>query len=223
MSVATFELHGDVGVVTMDDGKANAMNPTMIEAVNAALDEAEAKAKAVVLAGREKVLCGGFDLNIIRGGDPELARKMSLGGAKLMMRLYGFPRPLVITTGGHCVALGGFMLLTGDYRIGVSGDFKIGLNEVAIAMTLPPFGLMLAKERIATRHLQNATTNATLFTPDEAVEVGFLDETVAPGELADRTMARASELAELDNAAFVRTKLDWRGADIERISAGLQG
>ncbi len=223
MSVATFELHGDVGVVTMDDGKANAMNPTMIEAVNAALDEAEAKAKAVVLAGREKVLCGGFDLNIIRGGDPELARKMSLGGAKLMMRLYGFPRPLVITTDGHCVALGGFMLLTGDYRIGVSGDFKIGLNEVAIAMTLPPFGLMLAKERIATRHLQNATTNATLFTPDEAVEVGFLDETVAPGELADRTMARASELAELDNAAFVRTKLDWRGADIERISAGLQG
>lgn len=223
MSVATFELHGDVGVVTMDDGKANAMNPTMIEAVNAALDEAEAKAKAVVLAGREKVLCGGFDLNIIRGGDAELARKMSLGGAKLMMRLYGFPRPLVITTGGHCVALGGFMLLTGDYRIGVSGDFKIGLNEVAIAMTLPPFGLMLAKERIATRHLQNATTNATLFTPDEAVEVGFLDETVAPGELADRTMARATELAQLDNAAFVRTKLDWRGADIERISAGLQG
>ena len=223
MSVATFELHGDVGVVTMDDGKANAMNPTMIEAVNAALDEAETKAKAVVLAGREKVLCGGFDLNIIRGGDPELARTMSLGGAKLMMRLYGFPRPLIITTGGHCVALGGFMLLTGDYRIGVSGDFRIGLNEVAIAMTLPPFGLMLAKERIATRHLQNATTNATLFTPDDAIEVGFLDETVAPGELADRTMVRANELAQLDNAAFVRTKLDWRGADIERISAGLQG
>ncbi|MBS01242.1 MAG: hypothetical protein CMQ24_00825 [Gammaproteobacteria bacterium] len=70
MSVATFELHGDVGVVTMDDGKANAMNPTMIEAVNAALDEAEAKAKAVVLAGREKVLCGGFDLNIIRAVIP---------------------------------------------------------------------------------------------------------------------------------------------------------
>lgn len=223
MSVATFELHGDVGVVTLDDGKANAMNPTMIEAVNAALDEAEAKSKCVVLAGREKVLCGGFDLNIIRGGDPKLARTMSLGGAKLMMRLYGYPRPLVITTGGHCVALGGFMLLTGDYRIGVSGDFKIGLNEVAIAMTLPPFGLMLAKERIATRHLQNATTNANLFSPNDAVDVGFLDETVSRDALADRTMERANELAQLDNAAFVRTKLDWRGPDIERILAGLGG
>lgn len=223
MSVVNFELHGDVGVITMDDGKANAMNPTMIEAVNAALDEAEAKAKAVVLAGREKVLCGGFDLKIIRGGDPELARTMSLGGAKLMMRLYGYPRPLVITTGGHCVALGGFMLLTGDYRIGVSGDFRIGLNEVAIAMTLPPFGMMLAKERIATRHLQNATTNATLFTPDEAVEVGFLDETVNPGELQERTMVRANELAQLDNAAFVHTKLAWRGADVKRILGMLPG
>lgn len=223
MSPVTFELHGDVGVVTMNDGKANAMNPTMIEAVNAALDEAEAKSKAVILAGREKVLCGGFDLNIIRGDDRELARKMTLGGAKLMMRLYGFPRPLVITTGGHCVALGGFMLLTGDYRIGVSGDFRIGLNEVAIAMTLPPFGLMLAKERLETRHLQNATTNATLYSPDQAVAVGFLDETVAAGQLADRSLARAGELAKLDNAAFVRTKLDWRGPDIKRILDGPGG
>ena len=83
--------------------------------------------------------------------------------------------------------------------------------------------MMLAKERIATRHLQNATTNANLFSPEDAVDVGFLDKTVTADALADRTMERANELAQLDNAAFVRTKLDWRGADIEMILKGLDG
>ena len=36
-------------------------------------------------------------------------------------------------------------------------------------------------------------------------------------------MQKASEIAELDPTAFVRTKLDFRGADIERINAGLDG
>ena len=181
MSHATYTQDGDIGVITLDDGKANAMSPVMSDAINAALDQAESDAKAVLLIGRENVLSGGFDLTIIRGGDPERARIMWLKGAKLMMRFYGFPKPLVMATRGHSMALGAFMLLTADYRIGASGDFKIGLNEVAIGMTLPPFGLMLAQNRLASHHLHNATINANIYQSDDAVAAGFLDETVAKG------------------------------------------
>jgi len=221
MSSATYNQDGDVGIITMDDGKANAMNPTMIGAVNDCLDQAERDAKAVILTGRENVLSGGFDLKIIRGGDPEAARAMSLGGARLMMRLYGLPKPLVLATRGHSVALGGFMLLTGDYRIGAAGDFTIGLNEVAIGMTLPPFGLMLARARLASNHLQNATINANLYDPAGAVAAGFLDEAIAREDVLTRAGAKAAQFAQLDSSAFIRTKLDFRGEDIERIVAGL--
>ena len=116
---------------------------------------------------------GGFDLRVIRGDDPQAAVDMRLGGTRLMMRLYGLPLPLVIAASGHAIALGAFCLLTADYRIGTAGDFRVGLNETAIGMSLPPFGLMLARERLSKRYLTRATIAATMFAPDEAKDAGL--------------------------------------------------
>jgi len=44
----------------------------------------------------------------------------------------------------------------------------MGLHEVAIGMSLPPFGLMLANARLSKRHLTRATPGAALFTPEAA-------------------------------------------------------
>ncbi|HJN52466.1 MAG: crotonase/enoyl-CoA hydratase family protein [Pseudomonadales bacterium] len=221
MSIVNYEQQGDVAIVTMDDGKANAMNPDMAEAINSALDKAEASAKAVVITGRPGVFSGGFDLKIIRSGDPAAAQQMRLAGTRVLMRIYGFPKPIIMAALGHSLALGGFLLLTGDYRIGASGDFTIGLNEVAIGMTLPPFAMMLATARIDNRHLSNAAINANMYNPDQAIAAGFLDEVVAPDEVVARAVEKASAMAELDGAAFAQTKLDFRGADIDRILSAL--
>ena len=53
MSHATYTQDGDIGVITLDDGKANAMSPEMSDAINAALDPTESDTKAVLLTGRE--------------------------------------------------------------------------------------------------------------------------------------------------------------------------
>jgi enoyl-CoA hydratase len=221
MSFAEYDQQGDLGLITMDDGKANAMGPDMIVAVNAALDQAEADARVAIITGRPGVLSGGFDLKVIRSGDAAAIQAMTLAGARLLMRIYGFSKPIVMATGGHGVALGGFLLLTADYRIGVSGNFKIGLNEVAIGMTLPPFALMLSRARLANIHLTNAAINAHMFDPEEAVQAGFLDEVVVPDALLNRALEKGSVLAELDGAAFAQTKQDFRGDDIARILAEL--
>jgi enoyl-CoA hydratase len=55
-----YELRDKVVLITMDDGKANALSPAAIEAITAALARAEADNAAVVLAGREKRLSGGL-------------------------------------------------------------------------------------------------------------------------------------------------------------------
>ena len=57
---ASVEFIGDVAVIRMDDGKANVINQAMVASLHAALDEAESKAKAIVLAGREGRFSGGF-------------------------------------------------------------------------------------------------------------------------------------------------------------------
>ncbi len=218
---ATYDLIDSVAVVTMDDGKANGFGLDMIAAVQACLDRAAKEAKAVVLTGREGILSGGFDLKVIRGGDSAAVSAMIDAGARLMMRLYGLPQPLVIAATGHAVALGAFCLLTADHRVGAQGEFRIGLNEVAIGMSLPPFGLMLAKERLSKRYLVRATLGATLFTPQAAKDAGFLDEVAAPGEVREAAVAAARKLASLDGAAFAAVKSSLRGPSIDAALAGL--
>ena len=219
--ITTYELIDHVAVIVMNDGKANAFGPNMIAAVNEQLDRAEAEAKAAVLAGRPGLFSGGFDLRVIRGDDPEASRDMTLGGARLMMRLYGHPQPLVIAATGHAVALGAFCLLTGDYRLGTDGDFRIQLNETAIGMSLPPFGLMLAKERLSKRYLSRATIAATMFSPAEATDAGFLDEVVGADAILETAQKRARAMVELDGVAYAAVKQSLRGPSISDVLEGL--
>ena len=219
--LANYERLDHVAVVTMDDGKANAFGPDMIAAVNRGLDRALDEAKAVVLTGRPGLFSGGFDLRVIRGGDSEAARAMSLAGARLMMRLYGLPLALVIAVPGHAVALGAFCLLTADYRVGTEGEFRIGLNETAIGMSLPPFGLMLANERLSKRHLTRATMAATMFSPLEAKDAGFLDDVVAAEDLRQAALDVARSFLDLDGAAYASVKASLRGKSIADVLAGL--
>ncbi len=218
---AAYELIDQIAVVTMDDGKANAFSPDMIATVNDLLDQAESEAKAVVLTGRDGIYSGGFDLRVIRGDDPQAAVNMRQGGTRLMMRLYGLPLPLVIAASGHAIALGAFCLLTADYRIGTAGDFRVGLNETSIGMSLPPFGLMLTRERLSKRYLTRATMAATMFTPDEAKDAGFLDAVVPKGDLRQTALDVASSYLALDGTAYASVKQGLRGESIAAILEGL--
>ena len=132
----------------MDDGKANAFGHVMMQALSAALDRAAGEADITVIRGREGVLCGGFDLKVIRG-DPSGVPALVNAGQDLLMKAWLHPQPLLIGVTGHAVAAGALLVLTADYRIGMDGDFRIGLNETAIGLTLPAFAIELAAARLA--------------------------------------------------------------------------
>lgn len=221
--LTTYEQVGYVALISMDDGKANAFGPPMIAAVDAMLDRAADAAKAVVLTGRPGMLSGGFDLNVIRSGDVTQARAQTLGGARLMMRLYGWPQPLVVAAPGHAIALGAFCLMTGDHRVAADGEFRIGLNEVAIGATLPSFAWLLAKDRLSKRFLTQAALTAKIYDPKGARDAGFLDEVVAADKLRDVALEHATQLAELDANAYAGMKRGLRGDAIDAVLAGLEG
>ena len=216
------ELQGEVAVVHFDDGKANAFSMASIAGLSAALDRAEKEARSVVIAGRPgRCLSGGFDLSVMRGGDGAAVRELVRSGAELVMRLYDFPQPVVIACSGHAVAMGAVLLLGADLRIGAAGEFKIGLNEVAIRMTLPDFALELARDRLSRRHLQRATGLAELYTPEGAVDAGFLDRVVAPEALVETAVSSAKSLATLDPRAHQATKQRLRATVLTRLRDSL--
>lgn len=218
--IVRYEPRDALALITLDDGKANAVSPALIAALHAALDRAEREASAVVLAGRPGRFSAGFDLNIMTGG-VEGMRALVTAGAEVALRLFLFPRPLVIACTGHALAAGAVFLNAGDLRIGAHGNFKIGLNEVAIQIPLPVFALELARARLAPRWLTQAVTQARLFDPAGACEAGYLDEVVAAEALLDTAMQRATALAALPDPAFRLTKERERRAVAAHIRATL--
>ncbi|MBT6275172.1 MAG: crotonase/enoyl-CoA hydratase family protein [Chromatiales bacterium] len=205
------ENHGDVAVVKLDDGKANVVSEAFSQAINEGLDAAEKTAAAVVLVGRPGRFCAGFDLSVIRDGTPEGAAAMRTAGARAMHRLFLHPQPVVIACSGHAVAAGALILLTGDTRIGMRGKFTIGLNETAIGLALPVWGLELAKARMPVPQLTRNVIQAQLHDPDSAVEAGYLDQVVEPDALMPTAIEKAGELAKLDGTAYGEVKRRLRG------------
>jgi enoyl-CoA hydratase len=192
-------------MIQMDDGKANALSFEMLAQLDAALDQAADAGKVVILCGRPGKFSAGFDLSVMgQGGDAmiDLLRK----GAGLSRRLLNFDTPVILAVSGHALAMGALLLLSADYRIGTEGNFKIGLNEVAIGMTLPYFGVELARNRLAGTHVNNAVGLARIYDPAESVTAGYLDEVVAGEELLPRAITLAEQLAGLNMEAHKQTK-----------------
>ncbi len=219
-SPVVYSLTDRIATLQMDDGKANAMAPAMSAGLNAGLDRAAADgARAVVIRGRSGLLSGGFDLKIIRGDDEALKAKMREDGMMLLKRLYLSPQPIVFAVTGHAVAMGALLLLAGDVRIGTAGDFRIGLNEVGIGLSLPIAGIELARDRLLPTELSRAVINAQLYRPDEAAAIGYLDQVAKADAFDERVRQAAAALAELDPEAFAETKRRVRQPTLDRIAA----
>jgi enoyl-CoA hydratase len=217
--VVSFAQHDGVATLTMDDGKANALSLAMSQALEAGLDRAAKEARVVVIRGRPGVLCGGFDLKVIRGDDDAQRKAMRDAGMRLFARLYLLPQPLIFACTGHSVAAGGVLLLTGDVRIGLRGGFRIGLNEVGIGLTLPQTAIELARDRLSAAALTEAVALGRLYNPDGAVGAGYLDAAVDAGAFDATIAQQAQELLKLDPATFAATKQRLRQPTLDRIAA----
>jgi len=210
-----YGLSDGVATITMDDGKVNALSLDTLTAVAAEFDRAEGEgAEAVILTGREGVFSAGFDLKTEGEGWPP----MLIAGANLAARMLSFRRPVIIACNGHAMAMGGFLLLSADYRVGVSGDFNIGLNEVAIGLTMPWFGIEIARHRLTRPYFDRCAVTGVLLRPDEAGTAGFLDDVVTGSELAGAAQEAAGRLVQVKDPAHVDTKLRVR----EQVIAGVR-
>ena len=202
-----YELRNEVAIVSIDDGKANVVGHSFIDELNEALNRAEQdSAGAVILRGREGIFSAGFDLGEFKKG-AEAGMSMVSKGMQLLIRLYSFPLPLVVACTGHGIAMGAFIILACDKRIGVRGKFKITLPETAIGMELPAVMMELTASRISPQYITRVVIQSEVFDPDQALEIGFLDEVVEVGALDDKAMAIAKQLAQLPGVQYAANKL----------------
>jgi enoyl-CoA hydratase len=219
--IVAYQSSDSIATITMDDGKANVMSLPMFSELNITLDRAIADKAIVVLMGRPGVFSAGFDLPVLMAGGVD-AYNMRKTGFELAERLLSFPTPVVIACSGHALAMGAFLVLSADYRIGAEGDFKIGANEVAIGLTMPNFGVEICRQRLAPAHFNRAVINAEVYAPNQAVTAGFLDQVVPAADLATAAQRMATQLTRLNMAAHTATKLRAREQTLKAIRGAIE-
>lgn len=222
MADVTYELADGIATITIDDGRANALTPQLLAELHGAIHRAEEDAAVVLLTGRPGRFSGGFHLPTLTAFTPESADLLRTG-FELAHRLLAFPRPVVIASTGHAIAMGAFLLLSADHRIGIDDPtHKIGATEVAIGMAMPWAAVEVLRQRLTRAHFERATLLAEVFTPAAAVEAGFLDEVVPEDQLVARSQEVAARLASLDAKAHAVTKDRARAPMLEVLAAAIE-
>ena len=212
----TYTSAENYAIITINNGKANAISHEVVAGLNACLDTAEAENKVVILTGKSGIFSAGFDLKVMTAS-PESAKELVTKGSKLSLRMLSFSQPIIVACSGHAIAKGAFLLLSADYRIGVEGDFKIGLNEVMIGMTMHNAGIAIAKARLSEVYLNRSVNNAEIYNSKQAVEAGFLDR-IVPEEALLLTAIKIAEMSsKLNKKAHAATKLKVRKLHLEAL------
>jgi Delta3-Delta2-enoyl-CoA isomerase len=211
---------GGVRVLTLDRPPANAEDQSLLSDLSAAVDRAAADAavRAVVLTGRGKFFSGGLDLSAPPSDDGMVAVTTTLF-RDVHVKLLTLPKPTLAMMNGHAIAGGLVLVLACDYRLGLDGDYKIGLNEVAIGASFPKVALEIIRLRMTHQRAAELLLGAALYPASEAIRLGVVDELLAPDKLEDTVMRRAARMGAFPREAYAHTKLALVAETVERVLA----
>jgi enoyl-CoA hydratase len=217
----SYQKTGSIAKLTMDDGKVNVMSATMLKTLHDAFDRAEREKAIVILTGREKIFSAGFDLKVFAQGKAQEIYDMMRLGSELALRILTFPTPVVAACTGHAYPEGAFLMLASDVRVGADGPYRIGLNEVAIGLTVPTFAIELARNRLTPASFNRIVMTGEMLAPREAALAGFLDQVVAAEELQATADTIATALTKIDFASHAGTKERARGPIAKAVRAAI--
>ena len=206
------EREGDLAVVVLEHGKANAIDPAFLDAFEALLGGLGG-AKAAVITARGNIFSAGLDLPALLALSPESFRAFMDRFSAVMMRLFELPIPVVAAINGHAIAGGCALALQADVRI-MSGG-KIGLTEAQLGLGLPPVILEPLRAQVPARSLVPIALEGRTFSPEEAVQVGLVDAVAVDARAA--ALERAAQLAT-PGARAIKAAL--RAPVAERVRAG---
>jgi enoyl-CoA hydratase/carnithine racemase len=199
-----------VGVITLDRPPANSYDKGFLDELNASIDAArwDADAKAILLrSASEKFFSAGADVSWFAKSDIEEQHLFVLHANEVMGKLERTPKVVVAAINGHCLGGGLEIALSCDFRIAADGQYRIGLPEVTLGLLPGTGGTQRLPRLIGRQKALDLMLRGTAIAPQQAVELGVVDEMVPAADLAAKAMERARTYASGPTLAIGRIKL----------------
>ena len=209
MDYINCERDGQLLVITLARGKANALNFPMVEELSAVVSDAVATedVRGVVLASdRPRIFSGGFDVVEVFAYDRKTMTEFFGLFMDLYERMLRLPKPLVAAVNGHAYAGGAVLALACDARVMAEGEFGFALNEINLGMALPPGMIRLATHAVGVRSAWDMVLGGQTVMPARALEIGLAADVVDSKDVLDRAKELARELADKPPLTFAVVK-----------------
>ena len=210
--------------------KLNALDRAMVVALAEAAEtiEAASDVRVAILSGEGRAFCAGGDIAAWGGLPPlEMWRDWTRVGHRAFEALARLRVPLIAALTGHAFGGGLELAAAADIRIAESG-FKFGLPETGLGMVPGWSGTQRLVRRFGAQVVRRMALTGKMFTAEEALALGLVDEVVAAGEGLARTEAVAAEVAARGPVAvqIVKSMINTaegedRDAPIEAIAGAL--
>lgn len=203
---------GQIQILELNRPKVNAINEELIKSLNGELDKIEKddSIKGVILTGQDGIFSAGLDIVSLYDKDREYMQSFWILFSTLLLRLYSYPKLIFSAISGHSPAGGTVLSIMTDYRIMRKGNFLIGLNEVAVGLSMPIGIGRVFQSLLGERMAEKMTLMGELVNPERAQLIGLVDETVDSKELLMYSISIMEKWLRLPFDKQIQSKLSLR-------------
>ena len=207
-------------MLTLDRPPANAIDETLLNDLGTAIDAARVddSVRALVLTGAGAFFSGGFDFAAPRRDDA-VAHDLYGRYRDTHVKLLALPKPTVAMVNGHAIAGGLVLVLACDYRLGLEGDYRVGLNEVAVGASFPRAAFEIVRLRLPHARVSELILGAGLYLSSHALRLGIVDELFPADKFEDTVLRRAARLGAFPREAYAHAKAALVAEAVARIEA----
>jgi enoyl-CoA hydratase/carnithine racemase len=213
MSHVRVDRSAELGIVTLDRGRVNALNgPTVRELSECLARLAEDESvRGLILTGAGKFFSFGFDIPEFLGFTKEAFVDYLTSFTDFYTQVFVFPKPVVAAVNGHAIAGGCMVAMACDVRLMTSGKGKISLNEITFGASVFAGCVAMLKHWVGGRNAERILFSGDMYDAEEAQRLGLVEEVAPPGDLMTRAAEHARRLAGQDAVAFASIKKLIRG------------
>lgn len=195
----------------------NALDPTLVAALRNALERAPREgAAALVLSGAPRLFSAGLDIPVLLQLDRPAMRVFWRDFFGLCAALARSPIPIAAAVTGHSPAGGAVLAIYCDWRVMARGEFRIGLNEVQVGLTVPDCIQAAMRRLIGPYRTERLLVAGELLEAGAAHAAGIVDELADAGQVVPRAVAWLQALLQRPRQAMLATRALAR-ADLARL------
>jgi len=220
------DINHPVAMMTLNRPPVNSLSLEMCNAITSALSSIENEHphihSLVLNSSNSSIFSAGLDITELYRPDPNRLPEFWKSFQDLFIKLYGSRLATIAAIEGSAIAGGCMVAMSCDYRIISSNKITIGLNETKLGIAAPFWMSDMLIRTIGFRKAEIALSMGSLFLPEEALKVGFVDEIVSPNEVISRAHHQAEQWAKIPSQARVVSKKQLRQRYITELQKNQQ-